>query len=46
MKASLFLLLLCAFIGCARHNDDLPPVSGDREPVNSPAIIQEVTAHV
>lgn len=46
MKPSLFLLLLCALIGCARHNDDLPPVSGDREPVNSPAIIQEVTAHV
>jgi hypothetical protein len=32
--------------GCARHQGDLPPVSGEPEPVNSPAIIQELTHHV
>ncbi|MFE8104419.1 hypothetical protein RBA71_23430 [Brenneria goodwinii] len=46
MKSSLFLLMLCALTGCAQHNDSLPPVSGTTQPVNSPAIIQELTNHV
>ena len=36
MKFSIFLLMLCALTGCARHQGDLPPVSGEPEPVNSP----------
>lgn len=46
MKFSIFLLMLCALTGCAQHQGDLPPVSGELEPVNSPAIIQELTNHV
>lgn len=46
MKSSLFLLMLCALTGCAQHNDSLSPVSGPPQPVNSPAIIQEMTKHV
>jgi len=37
---------LCALTGCAQHQGDLPPVSGDPQPGNSPAIIQELTHHV
>ncbi|WP_183096569.1 hypothetical protein [Gibbsiella quercinecans] len=46
MKFSLFLLMLCTLTGCVQHNIDLPPVSGTPQPVNSPAIIQELTNHV
>ncbi|HCI5700178.1 TPA: hypothetical protein NPO04_003360 [Klebsiella pneumoniae] len=46
MKFSIILLMLCALTGCARHQGDLPQVSGEPEPVNSPAIIQELTHHV
>ncbi len=46
MKFSILLLVLCALVGCAQHQGDLPPVSGDPQPVNSPAIIQELTHHV
>ncbi|HCD6356655.1 TPA: hypothetical protein NDU07_005084 [Klebsiella variicola] len=46
MKFSIFLLMLCVLTGCARHQGYLPPVSGEPEPVNSPAIIQELTHHV
>lgn len=45
MKSSLLLLMLCALTGCVQHGG-LPPVSGDVQPVNSPAIIQEMTNHV
>ncbi|WP_374748758.1 hypothetical protein [Klebsiella variicola] len=46
MKFSIFLLMLCALTGCSQRQGDLPPVSGEPEPVNSPAIIQELTHHV
>jgi hypothetical protein len=46
MKSSLVFLMLCVLTGCAQHRHDLPPVSGDPQPVNSPAIIQELTKHV
>ncbi|CAM3604270.1 hypothetical protein SB6411_02895 [Klebsiella spallanzanii] len=46
MKFSIILLMLCALTGCAQHQGDLPPVSGETAPVNSPAIIQELTRHV
>ncbi|MCS4273684.1 hypothetical protein M2416_004177 [Raoultella sp. BIGb0132] len=46
MKFSILLLVLCALTGCAQHQGDLPPVSGDLQPVNSPAMIQELTHHV
>jgi len=46
MKFSILLLVLCALTGCAQHQVDLPPVSGDPLPVNSPAMIQELTHHV
>ncbi|HDZ2573193.1 TPA: hypothetical protein RSS24_003003 [Klebsiella pneumoniae] len=46
MKFGILLLVLCALMGCAQHQGDLPPVSGDPQPVNSPAIIQELTHHV
>ncbi|WP_369790319.1 hypothetical protein [Rouxiella sp. WC2420] len=46
MKFSILLLVLCALTGCAQHQGDLPPVSGDSQPVNSSAIIQELTHHV
>ena len=46
MKFSIFLLMLCALTGCVQYQGDLPPVSGEPEPVNSPAIIQELTLHV
>ncbi|HHO8472806.1 hypothetical protein [Klebsiella pneumoniae] len=45
MKFSIFLLMLCVLTGCAQLKGDLPPVSGDPQPVNSPAIIQELTKH-
>nr|NMN92902.1 hypothetical protein [Brenneria salicis ATCC 15712 = DSM 30166]RBP60980.1 hypothetical protein DES54_12832 [Brenneria salicis ATCC 15712 = DSM 30166] len=45
MKLSIVFLMLCALTGCAQHNFILPPVSGDPKPVNSPAIIQELTNH-
>ncbi|XBS69162.1 hypothetical protein ABK905_22260 [Acerihabitans sp. KWT182] len=46
MKPSIFLLMLCALMGCTQHNVTLPPVSGEPQPVNTPAIIQELTSHV
>jgi hypothetical protein len=46
MKSSIVFLMLCVLTGCAQHQRDLPPVSGDPRPVNSPAIIQELTKHV
>ena len=46
MKFSILLLMLCARTGCAQHQGILPPVAGDPQPVNSPAIIQEQTHHV
>ncbi|EMD1656755.1 hypothetical protein WJF72_003324 [Klebsiella aerogenes] len=46
MKFSILLLVLCALTGCAQHQGNLPPVSGDPQPVNSPAMIQELTHHV
>ncbi|MCE9858539.1 hypothetical protein [Raoultella planticola] len=46
MKFSIFLLMLCALTGCAQHKGNLPQVSGEPQPVNSPAIIQELTHHV
>ncbi|WP_323635262.1 hypothetical protein [Pectobacterium polaris] len=46
MKSSLIFLMLCVLTGCAPRHHDLTPVSGDPQPVNSPAIIQELTKHV
>ncbi|KHN92610.1 hypothetical protein [Pectobacterium actinidiae] len=46
MKSSLVFLMLCVLTGCAPRPHDLMPVSGDPQPVNSPAIIQELTKHV
>lgn len=46
MKFSILLLVLCALSGCVHHLGHLPPVSGDPQPVNSPAMIQELTHHV
>lgn len=46
MKSSLVFLMLCVLSGCTQHKGDLPPVSGDPQPVNSPAMIQELTHHV
>lgn len=46
MKFSILLLVLCALTGCVQHQGDLPPVSGAPQPVNSPAMIQELTHHV
>ena len=46
MKFSILLLVLCALTGCAQYQGDLPPVSGDPLPVNSPIMIQELTHHV
>lgn len=46
MKSSIVFLMLCALTGCSQHQHDLSPVSGDPQPVNSPAIIQELTTHV
>ncbi|UEM38103.1 hypothetical protein [Pectobacterium aquaticum] len=46
MKFSILLMVLCALTGCAQHQGELPLVSGDPQPVNSPAIIQELTHHV
>lgn len=46
MKSSLVFLMLCVLTGCAQHQHDMTPVSGDPQPVNSPAIIQELTKHV
>lgn len=46
MKFSILLLVLCTLSGCTQHHGDLPPVSGDPQPVNSPAMIQELTHHV
>ncbi|HFE9149550.1 TPA: hypothetical protein ACGAUW_005639, partial [Klebsiella pneumoniae] len=46
MKYGITLLMLCLLAGCAQRNTQLPPVSGNPEPVNSPAIIQELTPHV
>ncbi|MDH7367934.1 hypothetical protein QE507_20530 [Escherichia coli] len=44
MKYGITLLMLCLLAGCAQRNTQLPPVSGNPEPVNSPAIIQELAA--
>lgn len=46
MKSSLVFLMLCVLTSCVQHRHDLPPVSGDPQPINSPAIIQELTKHV
>ncbi|MBM6612528.1 MULTISPECIES: hypothetical protein [Enterobacteriaceae] len=46
MKSSLVFLMLCVLTGCTPRPHDLTPVSGDPQPVNSPAIIQELTKHV
>ncbi|MGG4968458.1 hypothetical protein [Escherichia coli] len=46
MKYGITLLMLCLLAGCAQRNTQLPPVSGNPEPVKSPAIIQELTPHV
>lgn len=45
MKHSIIFLMLCVLTGCTQHKDTLPPVSGDPQPVNTPAIIQELTNH-
>lgn len=46
MKYGIALVMLCLLAGCAQQQQPLPPVSGNPEPVNSPAIVQELTAHV
>lgn len=46
MKSSIIILVLCVLTGCAQHQRNLPPVSGAPQPVNSPAIIQELTHRV
>ncbi len=46
MKSSIVFLMLCVLTSCAQHKDDLPPVSGNPQPVNSPAIIEELIKHV
>ena len=43
MKSSIAFLMLCVLAGCAQYPSRLPTVSGDPQPVNSPAIIQELT---
>lgn len=43
MKSCIVFLMLCALSGCAQHKGNFPPVSGDPQPVNSPAMIQELT---
>lgn len=45
MKFSITFLMLCLLTGCAQHND-MAPVSGNEEPVNTPAIIQELSHNV
>ncbi|SCX56562.1 hypothetical protein SAMN02927897_03318 [Kosakonia sacchari] len=45
MKFSIVFLMLCILSGCAQFQHDLPAVSGDLQPINSPAIIQELTKH-
>ncbi|KHS91011.1 conjugal transfer protein [Pectobacterium brasiliense] len=46
MRSSLIFLMLYVLTGCTQRPHDLTPVSGDPQPVNSPAIIQELTKHV
>lgn len=43
-----FIVVLMLFLlaGCAQTQNNQPAVSGKTEPVNSPAIIQELTTHV
>lgn len=43
MKYSIIFMMLCALMGCAQQKDALPKVSGTAEPVNSPAIMEELT---
>lgn len=45
MKYGITLWMLCLLAGCAQQNTPVPPVSGHPEPVNSPAMIQELTPH-
>lgn len=45
MKYSITLWMLCLLAGCAQQHKTVPPVSGNPEPVNSPAMIQELTPH-
>lgn len=45
MKYGISLLMLCLLTGCAQQKTPVPPVSGNPEPVNSPAMIQELTPH-
>ena len=45
MKYSISLLMLCLLAGCVQQKPTVPPVSGNPEPVNSPAMIQELTPH-
>lgn len=40
MKRLIAFILLCALSGCATQNN-LPAVSGQPEPVNSPQIMKE-----
>lgn len=42
MKYSIVFLMLCALMGCAQQKNALPAVSGNAEPVNSPALIKEL----
>ncbi|WP_275234099.1 hypothetical protein [Pantoea ananatis] len=41
MKRFIAFILLCALSGCASQNNNLPAVSGQPEPVNSPQIMKE-----
>lgn len=45
MKYSLPFLVIWLLTACS-HQNHLPPVSGDPQPINSPAIIQELTKNV
>lgn len=42
MKNSIIFMMLCALMGCAQQSLKSPPVSGNAEPVNSPAMIKEM----
>lgn len=42
MKPFIIIMMLCSLAGCASHSPFPPDVSGTPEPVNSPAIIQEL----
>lgn len=46
MKYSILILMLCTLTGCAQKRDFLPGVSGEPEPVNTPAMIKELSKNV